>query len=563
MKNLLTGPTKCLLVRPRFLDQTFYNLNDVYRILGAKAAAPPLGLLIVAALLPDNWQLRLVDHDVTPLTEADLEWADIVFISGIAPQEEPMLEVVRQAKAKGKLTVVGGSGPTLQPDMYDSADFVVSGEGEDTVPRLLEDLGKGATRGRYQSMERADLRKPLTPRYDLAQLTDYMFIGLAFSRGCPFACEFCAQIEIFGREVRTMATEQVIAEMQLLYDLGYRGMIDFGYDNLIGNHSQAVEVLTAMRDWAGRHDHPFCYSTEATINLALNEDVLQLMKDNDFRYVFVGIESADDAVLEQTKKGQNTSVAPVEAVRIMNNYGLIVYTGLILGFDSETDQTAQNMLDMVQKTGAFPALVLPLHALPSTQLARRLANEERLFGSGDIPMNTDDRTDTATTGLNFATKRPRAKILRDLAHVLDQLYEPRNHYERVRYTARHLHTEYKFRPSLLKTLQLAKGFFKIAATTGLDKQTGPLFWTTLLRTMLTNRSAVEMVVGLSVMHTNYAAQSRSYIKALKQQADYVDQVGEEAFNAQMIAKDVPAGFDYRALDPVAPEDGTVTAASPN
>ncbi len=543
MKDLLKGRTKCLLVRPEFLTNTFYNLSDVYDLLGAKSAAPPLGLLIVAALLPKHWQLRFVDHDVTPLTEGDIDWADIVFVSGIGPQEETIMRVVRRAKAKGKLTVVGGSGACLQPQVYQDADFVICGEGEDTVPELLEDLSKGATSGTYRSGNRADMKTTVTPRYDLAQLDKYLMVGVQYVRGCPFACEFCAQIEIFGRKPRTKTTEQVVAELQLLHDLGYRGQIDFGYDNLIGDPVHCAKVLEAMRDWAIRNDHPFFYSTEATINLAKDDKLLRLMRDNDFRYVFVGIESADDEVLEQTKKSQNTTVSPVEACKTFNSYGMTVQTGLILGFDSETDQTADNILKMIQDTGAFPALVLPLHALPSTGLSRRLQEEGRLFREGELRINRDDRTDTATTGLNFVTTRPRTTVMRDLIHVLDQLYDPKNHYERLAMTISQLKPSPKFTLGLAEYVQMGLAGMRIFTSIGMDRELAPLFWPMLFKTFFTKPSAIETMVAQAVLHAAYAYQARSYMRALEDEIAYVEKVGEDEFNKQMLAQGIDAPVD--------------------
>ncbi len=542
MKDLLKGRTKCLLVRPEFLTNTFYNLTDVYALLGAKAAAPPLGLLIVAAMLPKHWDLRFVDHDVTPLKESDIDWADIVFVGGIGPQEETIMRVVRSAKAKGKLTVVGGSGPCLQAQLYEEADFVISGEAEDTVPEMLEDLGKGATSGTYKSGNRADMKTTVTPRYDLAHLDQYLMVGLQYVRGCPFNCEFCAQIEIFGRQPRTKTVEQVVSELQLLYDLGYRGQIDFGYDNLIGDPVHCAKVLEGMRDWAIRHDYPFIYSTEATINLAKDDKLLGLMRDNDFRYVFVGIESAEDEVLEQTKKSQNTTVSPIEACKTFNSYGMVVQTGLILGFDSEKETSADTMLKMVQETGAFPALVLPLHALPSTGLMRRLKEEGRLFGEGELRINRDDRTDTATTGLNFVTTRSRVAIMRDLVRVLKELYEPKNHYARLRLTTSWFKPAAKYKPNLKELLQLGKAGMKIFTSLGVDREIAPYFWPTLFRTFFTKPLALEMVVASAVMHSSYAYQARSYRRALEDEIAYVEKVGEDKFNEQMVAKG-PQGLD--------------------
>jgi radical SAM superfamily enzyme YgiQ (UPF0313 family) len=529
--------TRCLLVRPQFLENTFYNLSRVFRLLGARSAAPPLGLLVTAAVLPPEWELRLVDEDVEPLTGQHLAWADVVFISGIMSQLETIKAVAERARALGKTVVVGGAGPTLQPELFvPIADFVVVGESETALPAMLEDMARGVRSGTYRARSLPDLERAACPRYDLARLDRYLFVGLSFARGCPFACEFCAQVHFFGNQTRTKSAAQVVAELQRIYDLGYRGMIDIGYDNLIGDLRRAEDVLTAMRDWAADHGHPFFFSTEATMNLARQPKLLGLMRDNDFRYVFLGIESGDAQVLERAKKGQNTAMPAAEAVRILNSYGLIVNTGLILGFDGETRRSAAGMLDMIQRTGAFPSLVLPLHALPSTRLADRLRGEGRLFAR-DLVVGEKDRTDTATTGLNFVTDRPRAEILRDLAHVLESLYDPRNHYERMALTTRQLRPNHKHRPGLAKTLKMAASFGRIARTVGLAPDTRGYFWRALARTLLTKPSAVEMVVGQAVFQAHYAQQARSYVEALHAQIDEVERVGEARFNAERLARE--------------------------
>ena len=534
MKKNGKSQVRCLLVRPEFLEDTFYNPRNLFKLLGGYSAAPPLGLLTVAACLPPHWELKFVDGDIEPITDEHLAWANVLMITGKGPQEVPMRRLCERARARGIQVVVGGAGPTLQPERsLGMADYVVVGEAENAMPRLVADIENHSPKGLYRSEESVDLAKVPIPRWDLAKLDEYMFVGMNFTRGCPFSCEFCAQIEIFGRKPRVKPASRILAEHQRLYDLGYRGMIDFGYDNLIGDIPRTEEVLRAMKGWNGEHGHPFCYSTEATMNLARLPRVLELMRDNDFRYVFMGIESGDPAVLERAHKGQNTAMTPEQAVRILNQHGMAVNTGLIIGFDGEDEHTASNMLKMVQQSGAFPTLVLPLHALPNTSLSRRLAREGRLFREGEIAKDDDDRTDTAATGLNFATQRPRAEVMSDLAHVLEHLYVPANHYARLEHTLRQFEPAHKFRPPLKKALRMARSFKDVVRLVGLDRETAPLFWKTLARTLVTKPGAFEMVVGSAVMNANYHKQSKSYVRMLREQISRVEQVGERAFNQSM------------------------------
>jgi len=534
LEKLGEGPVRCLLVRPEFLEHTFYNPREVFRLLGGQSAAPPLGLLITAAHLPAHWELKLVDGDLEPVTDEHLRWADVLLISGKGPQLVPIRRLAERARAHGVVTVLGGAGPTLQPGEYTSlADYVVCGESERVLPRLLADLAAGVSQGVYRSTEAPALTHAPVPRYDLAKLDRYLFVGMSFSRGCPFSCEFCAQIQIFGRRPRTTPAERIIEQHQALYDLGHRGMIDFGYDNLIGDLEKAEEVLLAMREWNRERGHPFFYSTEATMNLARQPRLLELMRDNDFRYVFMGIESGDEAVLERAKKGQNTAMPAEEAVATLNRYGMVVNTGVIVGFDGEGDETAAKILSMVEKTGAFPTLVLPLHALPNTQLSRRLEREGRLYREGVISLHEHDRTDTATTGLNFVTSRPRAKVLADLARVLEQLYLPEVHEARLERITRQLKTARRHTPSLRKLVQLSGALARIIRRVGLDRQTAPYFWRSVARAALTNPGALEIVLGQAVMNANYRRQAGTYVEALRRQIAQVEAMGETAYNQSM------------------------------
>lgn len=541
MLKPLQGNVRCLLVRPEFLDQTFYNPREMFRMLGADSAAPPLGLLLTAANLPGSWRLRFVDGDVEPITDAHLEWADVIFISCKGPQQVPTRELVQRAHAHGIPAVVGGAGPTLQWRDYEGyADYIVAGESEPVLPQLLADLAEGRSAGLYRASESADLTGGRIPRWDLADLSRYLFVGMSYARGCPFACEFCAQIEIFGRKPRTQSVAHILAQHQRLYDLGYRGMVDLGYDNLIGDLDKAEELLGAMLEWNREHRHPFFYSTEATMNLARQPRLLELMRDNDFRYVFMGIESGDEDALKATKKGQNTAMNPAEATKALNAHGMVVNTGLILGFDGEKDDAADKMLDMVRRTAAFPTLVLPLHALPSTQLAKRLAREGRLFDGG-VQLRNEQRTDTATTGLNFVTKRPRVEIIEDLVRVLTELYEPSNHYDRIELLLQQLRIERKFTPPARQLVPLAKSFLRIALMMSRDEQTRRRFWPGFLKCLVQNPGILEVFLGQAVMNDNYARQSRLYVEALRQEIRQVEEVGEAQFNALMTdrAPDVP------------------------
>ena len=534
MENLMAKQTRCLLAQPGFSSNGFFNYSDVARFIGARYSAAPLGLMTVAALLPQHWAFRLVDENVRPLTDADLEWADIVLTGSMLTQQKGILRVIKRAHGQGKPVAVGGPDPTSQPRVYKEADFLVLGEGEVTIPPFIEDIGKGVTSGIYQSDLRADMTEAVVPRFDLVRFADYMRVGMQFSRGCPFSCEFCDIIELFGRRPRTKTPDHILVELQTLYDLGYRGHVDFVDDNFIGNKSKVIEVLQAIGAWSKQHGCPFYFSTEASINLANEEKLLHLMQENDFRYVFVGIESPDEDVLTEMHKVQNKRISVVDAVRTLSAHGMIVNGGFILGFDSETEHTADNMIDLIRDTGICSALVSTLTALPKTQLSRRLKREGRLFAGGLMVMGPEVDVDQTTGGLNFATVRPRAAILRDQAKVFRQIYHPARYYERVLRTATHLEPSHRYRPDLARALELAWGFLRVSIKAGLDWRTGLLYWKTLFKVLARNPRAAEAVVSMAALYVHYSSQSAFVIRTLEDRIAYVESYGEENYDQSMM-----------------------------
>ena len=533
MRTLTDRTTRCLLVQPRFSGHSFWNYSEVCELVGAKYPAAPLGLMTVAALLPQRWAFRLVDENVRSLTDADLEWADIVLVSGMLPQQKRMLTIIEEAHDKGKPVAIGGPDATSQPHVYGKADFLVLGEGETTIPLFIEDLDKKVTSGEYRPSVRADMTQAVTPRFDLIRFADYMHVGVQFCRGCPFNCEFCDIIELFGRRPRSKTPEQMVAELQTLYDLGYRGHVDFVDDNFIANRSRVMDALQAIADWSKRHDYPFFFSTEASINLAKEEKLLRLMQKNDFRYVFVGFESPDEEVLIRTQKLQNKGVSAVEAVRVLNSYGMIVNGGFILGLDGETDTTAANMIDLIQDAGICMAMAGTLTALPDTQLSRRLTREGRLYGGGETRVRDAVDIDQTTSGLNFATTRPRAAILHDYIDILRQVYDPGKYYERILRTVTQLKPAYKRRLSLDHTLALAVAFLKLSIKAGFNPRTGRLYWLTLGRVLLRNPRAIEAAVNLAAMYVHFSEQSDFVIRTLERQVADVETYGEEQYNQLM------------------------------
>jgi radical SAM superfamily enzyme YgiQ (UPF0313 family) len=499
-------------------------------MVGAKYPAAPLGLLTVAALLPQQWTFRLVDANIEPVLDEHFEWADIVCTGGMLPQQQSMFSIIDKAHQYGCPVVVGGPDPSSQPKLYQSADYLVQGEGEVTIPLFIQDLGKGCKSGEYKSDEKADMTQAVVPRFDLIRFKDYIQVGIQYSRGCPFNCEFCDIIELYGRKSRTKTPEQIIKELQTLYDLGHRGHIDFVDDNFVGNKKNVRKVLPAIREWSEENNYPFYFSTESSINLADDENLLQMMQDVDFRFVFLGIETPEDEILKLTNKTNNVNRPIEKAVKKIQSYGLIVNGGFIIGFDNETDQTAENMIQCIQDSGICMAMLGTLYALPNTQLTRRLKREGRLFEDGSTLRETDTEIDQTTSGLNFITSRPRIDVLRDYVHIIKYIYEPKRYYERATYTGLNLKPDYKYSPTFGRRFKLAKAFFKLCAKVGFNRTTGWLYWKTLLTVIFKNKRAIEATVNLAAMFIHFHKMSEFIIDLTSKEIKSIESCVEENYN---------------------------------
>ncbi|MCX6284469.1 MAG: B12-binding domain-containing radical SAM protein [Bacteroidetes bacterium] len=537
MRDLFGGPTKCLLVQTKFSAFSFWNYQDVCDIVGAKYPAAPLGLLTVAALLPQQWIFKLIDENVEPLLDEQLLWADIVCTGGMLPQQKSMLEFIGRAHELERLVVVGGPDPTSQPDLYKEADFLVLGEGEITIPMFLRDLEVGITSGTYHSTERANMLESVIPRYDLIRFRDYIMIGMQFIRGCPFNCEFCDVIELFGRTPRFKTNEQILRELQTLYDLGYRGHIDMVDDNFIGNKKKVKELLREIKAWTKARKYPFYFTTEASVNLADDDELLQLMQDCDFRYVFLGIETPENDALAQNNKNQNVNKPIEEAVNKILSYGMVSNGGYIIGFDSESRQIASNMINSIQESGICMAMIGLLYALPNTQLTRRLETEGRLFHL--LSQNVGDTDiDQMTSGLNFATLIPRAEVLKNYIEVLGNVYDPQNYYKRVIYTGLKIRPKYRHKPSFSTWLIYMRSFLRVCREAGFSEETGKHYWKMFFRVIFRNPSGIEAAVNLAAMFIHFQKQRKYIITSVKNTLAVMENKSEEAFNNRMTGKSI-------------------------
>jgi len=413
-----------LLVYPEFPD-TFWSFKHALRFIGKKAASPPLGLLTVAALLPADWPKKLVDLNVRALNDEDLAWADMVMISAMVVQRESAAQVIDRCHAAGVKVVAGG--PLFMGDweQFDKVDTFVLNEAESTLPEFLKDLESGETRRVYTSGEFPDIRQSPVPLWQLLDLHQYNSMSVQFSRGCPYNCEFCNVTAMFGRKPRTKTTAQVIAELNALYSLGWRGSVFFVDDNFIGARQQVKnDLLPALIRWREGKMRRMSFYTQATIDLADDDDLMRMMVEAGFRMVFIGIETPEEHSLIECGKLQNRGRDLVESVKRIHRAGMQVQGGFIVGFDNDPPSIFQRQVELIQKSGIVTAMVGLLQALPDTRLYQRLKGENRLEGgsSGD---NVDGTTNIVPV-MNLSV------LLRGYHYILQQIYAPKAYYERIR-----------------------------------------------------------------------------------------------------------------------------------
>ncbi len=410
---------RALLLYPR-LEPSFWSLPVCTVLKGSKTQAPPLGLLTVAALLPGDWKLRLVDMNVSSLTEDDWDWAELVLLSGMLSQRGSLLELVQQGKRRGKWIVAGGAHPSTLPQevLHAGADLVVQGEGEDAVPLLIEALGEGRRGMVVASGEKPLMTLSPIPRFDLIRFRDYAYITVQTSRGCPFDCEFCDVVKLFGRKPRYKKPEQVIGEMEALFRLGYRGIVFIADDNFIGVRARALDILGAVTAWQEDRGEPLAFLTQGSVNLGDDIEMIDAMTAANFGHVFIGIESPDKPALTISHKHQNLREPVVQALRNINANGLAVMGSFIVGLDGEASGVDDRICRLIEEAAIPINMINLLAAMPGTKLWERLAREGRLH---DLPAPSPRY---AILGLNFDPSRPRAEIQQEYRNIWDRIYEP-------------------------------------------------------------------------------------------------------------------------------------------
>ncbi|MBI2450583.1 MAG: DUF4070 domain-containing protein [Candidatus Nealsonbacteria bacterium] len=416
---------KILLLYPRF-PRTFWGFKYALPFIGKKATFPPLGLLTVATLLPQDWEKRIIDLNIGDFSGKDLQWADLIFISAMALQKESVWEIIYHAKKLGKKIVAGGPlFTTGYEEFFNNIDHFVLGEAEDVMPLLVQDLERGSLQKIYQSNQRPEADKIPLPSWELIDMNKYASMSIQFSRGCPFNCEFCDIVYLNGRVPRVKNKEQVLAELDALYFNGWRGNVFFVDDNFIGNKIKLKrEILPAIIGWMGAKRHPFSFHTQVSINLADDLELIKLMTMAGFDTVFIGIESPKEESLKGCGKVQNINRDLLNSIRIFQNNGLQVQAGFIIGFDQDTPSIFDRMTLFIQKSGIAIAMVGLLQAPPKTRLWDRMKKEGRL-----VSQASGDNTNCT---INFVPKMNREILLAGYKKLTAHIYSSKYYYQRLK-----------------------------------------------------------------------------------------------------------------------------------
>jgi radical SAM superfamily enzyme YgiQ (UPF0313 family) len=478
---------KILLVYPRN-PESFWSFRHVLSFVAKKSAFPPLGLLTVAAMLPADWSLRLVDLNVRVLEDDDLDWADYVFLSGMIVHKPSAHEVAARCRAHGKTVVAGGPLFTTGYRDFPDIDHFVLGEAEGVMARLVEDLRHGTLAPVYRAQGWPDVRTTPVPRWDLIDLRDYVTMPVQYSRGCPFDCEFCDIVVMNGRVPRTKDPEQLVRELEALRLAGWQDMVFVVDDNFIGNRKKAKELLQAIVEWRGRVDPGMGFLTEASVNLADHPDLCDLMVEAGFKKVFLGIETPEAESLEECNKRQNRNRDLGDAVGVLQRAGLEVMGGFIIGFDSDKPDIFTRQFEFIQRTGVVTAMVGLLAALPQTSLYQRLAREGRILAE-----TAGNNTDAV---LNFVTHLDRQFLITEYRALMRKLYAPAAYYRRIRAFLRRFEPQ---GPSRRLAGSDVTAFLKSLWVLGVVNEGRRPYWVLLGSTLVTSPRKLRTAIELSIM----------------------------------------------------------------
>jgi radical SAM superfamily enzyme YgiQ (UPF0313 family) len=495
---------KILLVYPLYPD-TFWSFKHALKFVSKKAGLPPLGALTVAAMLPANWEKRLIDMNVDVLTDKDIKWADYLFISAMVIQKDSAKDVVKRCNRLGTKVVAGGPLFTTEYGEFGGIDHFVLNEGEITLPLFLTDLEQGHPQKVYTTELHPDLTHTPRPMWSLLNMNKYSSMSMQYSRGCPYNCEFCDITVLDGRIPRTKSIEQILGELDSLYLAGWRGDLFFVDDNFIGNKTKLkMEVLPALVKWMEKKKYPFNLSTEVSINLADDQELMQLMVQAGFSKVFIGIETPNEASLSECDKKQNTSRDLVATVKLIQRNGFEVTGGFIVGFDNDPASIFKTQIDFIQKSGIVTAMVGLLNAPKGTRLYQRLKGENRL-----LKETSGDNTDYS---LNFVPRMNPDALMKGYRDILNTIYAPKNYYARIKTLLKEYQPKTKAGKSQIKW-SLVQGFFNCMWFIGIREKGRSYYWKLLASTLFTRPRAFRLLMTLSVYGYHFRRVASKYLAA--------------------------------------------------
>ena len=501
---------KILLVYPKYPD-TFWSFKYALKFSPRKALNTPLGPLTVAAMLPGDWEKRFVDMNVTKLTDKDVGWADYVFISAMVVQQNSAQEVVNRCKRLDTKVVAGGPLYTTGCGLFDFSgiDHIILNEAEVTLPPFLKDLEKGCPQHIYRSDERADVCKTPIPLFSLVDMKKYAQVTVQYSRGCPFDCEFCDIVVMDGHKPRTKTKAQILAELEAIYSQGYRSTVFIVDDNFIGNKRKLkADILPAISEWQKEKGYPFRFITEASINMADDEELMQLMSDVGFTRVFVGIESPNEESLTECHKLTNKNRDLVASVKKLQNYGFEVMGGFIVGFDSDPVSIFKSQINFIQKSGIVTAMVGLLMAPPETKLWHRMKKENRI-----LPEGTGDNTDGTT---NFIPKMRLDVLVDGYKQILHTIYSPKQYYERIQTFFKEYQPNREISSRSKLKVHHITGLAKSALVLGIKDRARMHYWRLVFSTLLKHPRFLGLSITLAAQGFHFR---KVYEKVKKMQVD--------------------------------------------
>jgi len=491
---------KILLVYPEY-PETFWGFKYALKFISKKASLPPLGLLTVAAMLPKEWQKKLVDMTVATLSDRDIQWADYIFITAMSIQKESVKKVIAKCKELGAKIVAGGPLFTTEYEDFGDVDHLVLNEAEITLPRFLEDLREGRPEHIYTSDQWADIKKTPIPLWELIDMKRYATMCIQYSRGCPFKCEFCDVTLLFGHKIRNKARDHVLAELESLYSLGWRDGVFIVDDNFIGNKVELKKlILPAMIDWMEKRNYPFSFTTQASINLSDDEELMELMVQAGFNSVFIGIETPNEDSLAECDKFQNKNRDLVACVKKIQRVGLEVQAGFIVGFDSDPPSIFERLISFIQKSGIVTAMVGLLNAPRGTRLYQRLVKEGRLL-KGFSGNNTD-------LSINFIPKMSHQMLINGYRKVLHTIYSPKYYHERILTLLRNLESSQKKKFQF--RLCHLEAFFKSIWLLGIRGKGRIYYWKLILWSLFRRPQFFPLAITFAIYGFHFRKIFRNY-----------------------------------------------------